>query len=249
MSNTVHTQILTKKYKDESVLLNTINSSGILPYLPNVIIEHILQYFVSITDYITHYIELDYNNGNKHLNYYKEMFPYILQLHNNPKKEEICQNWEYGNEFLLISKRHENGNAFYSSWNNWEESFTRDLEIQIKCISKPRNELSETEKELLKYIMPINKMLRDNYACGMMTTNGKWEIELIPYFQKILDLSVTEQNELLNIWGFDCGSCFQDVMKSNETENNTYTQTFLNEHTKDIWMQNFIIDFMMYKYH
>ena len=245
MSNQLRDLIINNKYKNENFLLNKINEVGILPYLPDVIIEYILQYLVSITDYITHYIELDYNNGNKHLNYYREMSPYIVQLHNNPNKEEMCKNWEYGEEFLLISKRHENENAFYSWWNNWEESFICDLEIQIKCISKPRNELSKTEKELLKYIMPINKILRINYKCSMAGCVFDWDKDLGHHFQKIIDLPVTEQNELLNIWGYECGSCFT-ITKSRHTNNR---KAWFEKYPNTSWMCSFIMDFMMNKYH
>ena len=49
-----------------------------------------------------YYIEMNYYGATLYENSYLKISPYILQLHNNPKKEEICKNWEYGEEFLLM---------------------------------------------------------------------------------------------------------------------------------------------------
>ena len=245
MSIQLRDKIISNKYKGEKYFLNKINEFEILPYLPDVIIEYILQFLVTITDYMDHYIELDYDKLNNHKLFYIEMFPYILQLHNNPKKEEICKNWDYGEEFLLISNRHENGNAFYSLCNDWQGSFISDLQIQIKCISKSRSSLSKKVKELLKYIMPINKILRINYRCDIDGCANEWEKDLGPHFQNIINLSITEQNEILSIWGYECEKCFTQTMKYHVNNKKNY----LVNNANISWMCSCVTGFMMNKYH
>ena len=245
MSINLRDTIISNKYKGEKGSLNKINTLCILPYLPDEIIKYICTFLVSITDYVDYYIEMNYYDENQYENSYLEMLPYILQLHNNPKKEEICKNWEYGEEFLLISKRHEDGNSFYSQGNGWINSFLCDLEQQIKCISKSRSEISQKVKELLKYIMPINKILRINYECSMFGCSDEWTKDLGSHFQKIIDLPITDQNEILSIWGYDCAECFTSAMKSHANKEKSW---FIHD-PKSSWMCSFVMEFMMNKYH
>jgi hypothetical protein len=239
--------IIQNVYRKEIDLLNNINEIGILPYLTEEIISYISEFFISTTDYIDYYIEKIYKIRFKHSklenNFDLEILPYIITLHNNPNKEEICKNWNYGEEFLLISERHEDGKAFYFSWNNWEKSFLCDLKIQINCISKPRSEI--IDKKLLEYIMPINKILRIDYVCGMRGNADKWEEELGPYFQKIINMNIKEQTELFSIWNHEYVECFKFAIKDHQNGKKEY----FSDNPNTSWLCSFITDFMMCLYH
>ena len=234
-------KILHNVYRNEVFLLNKINSLGILPYLPDELVKYILQFLVTITDYIDYYIDKMYNV--KEIHFDSEILPYIVQLHNNPNKDEICKTWDYGEEFLLISERHKDLVAFYIIWCNWGKSFICDLEIQIKCISKHRSEI--INKKLLEYLMPINKILRIDYLCGMYGNSDKWEKDLGSYFQKIIDMPSEEQNELFSIWKHEYVSAFKFAIKNHENGKKEYYSNNPNAS----WMCSFITDFMMYLYH
>lgn len=237
----LNTEILHNIYHNEIYLLNKINSFGILPYLPDELVTYILQFLVSITDYIDYFIEKMYNIKEMHLD--SKILPYIKHLHNHPNKEEICKKWDYGEEFFLISERHKDMAAYYTIWCNWEKSFLRDLEIQIQCISKSRKEI--IDKKLLEYIMPINKILRINYSCSMHGNAYKWGIELGPYFQKIIDMNITERNKIFNIWKYDYVSCFNFALKDHENGKKEYYA----DNPNASWLCSFITDFMMVLYH
>jgi hypothetical protein len=239
--------IIQNVYRKEFDLLNNINELGILPYLSEEIITYISEFFISTTDYIDYYIEkiykIRFKNSKLENNFDSEILPYVLQLHNNPNKKEICKNWDYGEEFLLISERHEDGKAFYSSWNNWEKSFLSDFELQIKCISKPRKQIDN--KKLLEYLMPINKILRINYARGMNGNPDKWEKEFGPYFQNIIDMNISEQNELFSIWKHKYVECFNFALKDHVNGRKAY----FTDNSNSNWLCSFITDFMMCLYH
>jgi hypothetical protein len=235
----LHQQILNNVYRKEIIQFKFINSTGKLPYLPDEIINHILQFFPSTTDYIDYYIEKLYNLNQN--NFYLEILPYLIQLHNNPKKEEICKNWDYGREFLLISERHEDGKSFYS-W-NWDDSFCCDFLLQVKCISKPRNKIDN--KQLLEYILPINKILRIDYKCAMDGRPIYWETDLGPHFQKIIDADTKTQDEIFNIWNEDYVRSFLLTLKNHETGKKNY---FIGNQNAT-FMCSFVTTFMMFQYH
>jgi len=233
--------ILHNVYAEKIALLRKINSTGILPYLPDDLILYITQFLVSTTDYIDYYIEKIYTIEQTQFDI--EILPYIVQLHNYPNKKEICKNWDYGEEFLLISKRHEDGDAFYSSWNNCDKSFLCDLEMQIKCISKPRSKI--INKKLLDYIMPINKILRIDYKSGMMGIPHHWEKDLGPYFQKILSATIEEQKEIFSIWN----SSYANSFKLSQIDHSNGKKEYYSYYPETSLMCSFITSFMMYEYH
>jgi len=227
------------KYQNEKENLDFINSLGILPNLPKEIIEYILQFLITTTDYIDYYIEKMYNLQENILD--PEIFPYMLEIHNNSNKEEICKTWDYGQEFLLISDRHCNENSFYNYNNTWENSFTIDFKIQVECISKPRYLIEN--KKLLEYLLPINKILRIDYKCGMFGSPIMWKRDLEPYFQNILDAKDEDQTAILNIWNADYAKAFRlSIIDHNQGDSRYFTR-----HPEDSY--KFVIDFMMYHYH
>ena len=240
-SNKIHNEILNNIYHDKIYLLNKINSMGILPHLPDELISYIFDFLVSITDYIDYYIEKMYKMSL--YNFDLEILPYILQLHNNPIKEEICKNWDYGEEFLLISKRHEDGKSFYSAWNNWSKSFLSDFHSQIKCISKPRNKIDD--KKLLEYVMPINKILRIDYHCGMYGSPIKCEIDLGIYFQKIIDATFEKKAEIFSIWNDSYTKSFRLSL----IDHSNGKKQYFNHSPETTLMCSFLTSFMMYEYH
>ena len=241
LHQTIHDEILNTVYREKIILFNKLNSLEILPYLPEEIISYILQFLVTSTDYIDYYIEKNYKL--KQIEFDLEILPYIIQLNNNPNKKLICENWDYGEEFLLIYERHKDGKAFYSKWNNWNQSFLCDFKIQIKCISKPRSEI--VNKKLLEYIMPINKLLRINYECGIYGNAYQWEKELGPYFQKIIDMNITEQNQIFNIWNEEYSNSFTMSLKDHQNGRKEY----FSDNPNTSWLCSFLTDFMMYLYH
>lgn len=241
LHQTLTDEILNTIYGEKIILFNKLNSLEILPYLPEEIISYILQFLVTTTDYIDYYIEKFYKL--KQLEFDLEILPYIIQLHNHQDKVKICKNWDYGEEFILISGRHEDGKSFYSTWSNWGKSFLCDLKIIINCISKPRSEI--VDKKLLDYIMPINKILRTTYASGMCGTALMHEIDFGPFFQKIIDMSITEQNQLLSIWNQEYADSFKFALRENQ---NGKKQYFSNEPNIN-WLCSFITSFMMYEFH
>jgi hypothetical protein len=227
-------------YNEKIIFFNKLNSLEILPYLPEEIILYILQFLIKPTDYIDYYIEKFYKL--KQLKFDLEILPYIIRLNNESNKKEICKNWDYGYEFLLISERHKDGKAFYFMLDMWE-SFLLDLLMQIKCISKPRSEI--VDKKLLEYIMPINKILRTTYVGGMPGTAYMHELELGPYVQKIIDLSITEQNQLFSIWNQLYVDCFKFAIHDHQNGRKEY---FSNDPNTS-WLCSFVTDFMMCLYH
>jgi hypothetical protein len=233
--------ILRNVYSEKIALLRKINSTGILPYLPDDLILYIIQFLVTSTDYIVHYIEKMYNTEQTQLD--MEILPYMIQLHNNPDKVKICKNWDYGEEFFLISERHKDGNAFYSSWNNWNDSFLCDFKQQILCISKARSSIGN--KDLLAYILPMNKILRINYECGMFGTSYNWEKDLGPYFQNILDANEEIKNEILSIWNSSYAKSFKSTTRHHQNGKKEY----FSNNPDVTWMCSFVTDFMMHEYH
>jgi hypothetical protein len=215
-----------------------------------------MELLTSTTDYINKYIEkhfykadidndnnIDINYDFNYKNYEPEIFSCLMQIHNHPNKEEICKNWDYGEEFLLISKRHENGKSFYYAWNKWEESFMCDLELQIKCISKPRNKIDN--KKILDYVMPINKILRIDYECCMHGSPNKWEEDLGIYFQKIIDATIEEKNEIFDIWNDSYAKSF----KLAQIDHSSGKKDYFYNYPESSFMCSFITSFMMYQYH
>ena len=63
LNQQIHNKILNSVYCEKIYLLNKINSMGILPYLPDELITYILQFFVTITDYLDYYIEKMYRKN------------------------------------------------------------------------------------------------------------------------------------------------------------------------------------------
>ena len=227
------------KYVNEKNNLYFINSLGILPYLPKEIIEYIMTFLIEITDYIDYYIEKLYNLQEKKLDI--EIVPYMLNLYNNPCVYKICQKWVYGEEFLLISDRNSEEYSFYQEDMSWIDSFILDFQLQVECISKPRNEIEN--KKLLEYLYPINKILRINYKCSMSGKPITWAQDLGPYFQKIINADIEEQNEILSIWNDDYVNCFRASLNDHNQGNIRYFY----ENPLENW--KFICDFMMYNYH
>ena len=218
-------------------------------------IEMDIDFLTATTDYVSKYIEEKMydnnenndNNGDNADNYNQfdiEILDCIKVIHNHPNKNIICKNWIYGEEFFLISERHNDGNAFYSTWNDWDKSFMCDLELQIKCISKPRSKLS-SNKKLLDYIMPINKILRINYKCGMIGNPYKWEQDLGHYFQNILSATIEEQNAIFSIWN----SSYVNSFKLSQIDHSNGNKEYFKSYPETSWMCSFITSFMMYEYH
>ena len=199
-------------------------------------------------DYVNKYIEekmYDDNddNGDHDKQIDMEILDCFKAIHNHPNKKLICENWIYGEEFFLISERHKDGNAFYYKWNNWDKSFMCDLELQIKCISKPRSMI--TNRDLLTYIMPINKILRIDYKCGMTGIPHQWEKDLGPYFQNILAATIEEQKEIFSIWN----SSYAKSFKLSQIDHSNGKKEYYSYYPETSLMCSFITSFMMYEYH
>ena len=197
---------------------------------------------INITDCIDVYIEKSYID-NKEIS--DDAIIYIVLLHNNSNKQEICKDWSYGEEFLHISRRHVNGKAMYSSWNNWEKSFLSDLTNQIKIISKPRSAMSEKEKELMKFIKPICNILRISWNCQTYGGSYDWEIILGPHLQNIINLPREEQIKLLDIWD----SRYADSFRYTMVEHHNNRKSYFSEDPNVSWMCSFVTGFMHYLYH
>ena len=93
--------------------------------------------------------------------------------------------------------------------------------------------------------MPINKILRIDYLCGMYGNSDKWEKDLGSYFQKIIDMPSKQQNELFSIWKHEYVSAFKFAIKDHKNGKKEY----FSNNPNASWMCSFITDFMMYLYH
>jgi hypothetical protein len=212
----------------------------------------LIGYFLfSTIDYITKYLEEEIytnnkNKQNEYLSLYRILNPklvkYVIKLHNNPKKNELCKNWCYGVEFLLTSTRHCNGGRFYDNYSH-EESLCLDFKLQVACINKPRSEI--LDKTLLEYLLPLNKGLRIDLECGMDGTPLFWEEKLGYNFQKLIDLPTERQNEVLSIWRNNYVKNFTLSLRSHENGQKIYFR----DDPSASWISSFITDFMMYQYH
>jgi len=165
---------------------------------------------------------------------------YIFLLHNDCNKIEICSHWRYGDVFLPISKRHENGEAMYPLLYNWKESFLADLIQHIKFI-KPQSQMTDEERSLMIFIKPIRDILRINWRCnGSSRTPIEWEILLGSHFEYILNLTSASQIVLFEIWEPKYARSFKNAM----IQHCNNRKIWFVENPNASWMRSFVFEFM-----
>jgi hypothetical protein len=184
-------------------------------------------------------ISSKYNQNNTDFD--SELYECILYIHMSPNKEDICKNWIYGVEFLLIDSRHCNGSMFYQRSKGWvwKNSFCTDFLQQvflITCLDRNIN------TEYLDILYRVNKKIRIDLNACMEGSYQEWDSILGDDFQKILDLEESKRDELLNLWKYKKDFMYAIMWNSGCKE-------YFTDKPNIKWITSFVTSFMMAVYH